>query len=224
MPDAPKPMMPALRCAVVDDEPLAVELLTNYVARLPNLELTGTATNALEAFGLLQHNAVDLLFLDIQMPRLTGIDFLKTLTRPPLVIMTTAYRQFALDGYELDVVDFLLKPILFERFMKAVGKAFQRQLPDSPEPASLPDSVAQAHLYIRVDREMVKVLLADIVWIESLKDYVRICTAHTQFVTYMRISSLEEKLPPDQFFRIHRSFIVAKNRITAFSSPGRSAE
>ena len=103
------------------------------------------------------------------MPRLTGIDFLKTLTRPPLVIMTTAYRQFALDGYELDVVDFLLKPILFERFMKAVGKAFQRQSPDSPETTPVAGSAAQPHLYIRLDREMVKVLLGDIVWIESLK-------------------------------------------------------
>ena len=218
MPDAPQTMMPKLRCVIVDDEPLAVELLTNYVARLPNLELVGTATNALEAFGLLQRNAVDLLFLDIQMPRLTGIDFLKTLTRPPLVIMTTAYRQFALDGYELDVVDFLLKPILFERFMKAVGKACQRQSPDSPAHASASGLVAQPHLYVRVEREMMKVLLADIVWIESLKDYVKICTVHGQLVTYMRISALEEKLPRERFLRIHRSFLVATDRITAFSS------
>jgi DNA-binding LytR/AlgR family response regulator len=217
MPDAPQTRTPKLRCAIVDDEPLAIELLTDYVTRLPNLELVGSCTNAIDAFGLVQRNGVDLLFLDIQMPRLTGIDFLKTLSRPPLVIMTTAYRQFALDGYDLDVVDFLLKPILFERFMKAVGKAFQRQLPERSEPALSSESGILPYLYIRVDKEMVKVLLTDIVWIESLKDYVKIWTDQRQYVTYMRISILEEKLPHEQFLRIHRSFIVARARITAFS-------
>lgn len=211
-------MTPKLRCALVDDEPLALELLTHYVAQLPNLELVGTCTNAVETFELLQSNVVDLLFLDIQMPKMTGIDFLKTLTRPPLVVITTAYRQFALDGYELDVVDFLLKPILFNRFMKAVSKAFQRHLPGVPDPFALPESGQKGYLYIRVDKEMVKVMLTDITWIESLKDYVKICTDQTQFITYMRISTLEDKLPSEQFLRIHRSFMVAKDKVTAFSN------
>ncbi|MFD2571458.1 LytR/AlgR family response regulator transcription factor [Spirosoma soli] len=211
-------MTPKLRCAVVDDEPLAVELLTSYIARLPDLELVGTSSNAVDAFGLVQRKAVDLLFLDIQMPRLTGIDFLKTLTRPPMVVMTTAYREFALEGYELDVVDFLLKPILFDRFMKGVGKAFQRRLPDTPEAASSNQPTAQSHLYIRVDKEVVKVLLTDILWVESMKDYVKIKTHQQTFVTYLRISYLEETLPSLQFIRIHRSFIVASAKITAFSA------
>lgn len=212
-------MIAKLRCVVVDDEPLAVELLTNYVERLPDLDLVGTSANAVEAFGLLQRRAVDLLFLDIQMPRLTGIDFLKTLSRPPMVIMTTAHREFALEGYELDVVDFLLKPISFERFLKSVGKALQRRQPDPAEPAaSLPQPASQSHLYIRVDKEMVKVLLTDILWVESMKDYVKIRAGQHVYVTYLRISYLEETLPPAQFLRIHRSFIVATGQISAFTA------
>lgn len=212
-------MMTKLRCAVIDDEPLAAELLTSYISRLPDLELVGTSNNAVDAFGLLQRKAVDLLFLDIQMPRLTGIDFLKTLSRPPMVVMTTAHREFALEGYELDVVDFLLKPISFERFLKSVGKAFQRRIPDVAEPATdAPPSAAQSHLYIRVDKEMVKVLLTDILWVESMKDYVKIRTVQQVYVTYLRISYLEETLPSSQFLRIHRSFIVAKDRISAFTA------
>lgn len=206
-----------LKCLVVDDEPLAVDLVVSYVDKIPDLELVGTCANAVEAFSVLQRKPVDLLFLDIHMPRLTGIDFLKTLTRPPLVIITTAYREFALEGYELDVVDFLLKPILFDRFLKAIGKVYQRRLPDAPQPPASADVPAQAHLYIRVDKEMVKVHLNDILWIESMKDYVKIRTVQQQFVTYLRISYLEEKLPPERFVRIHRSFIVAKDKISAFT-------
>lgn len=208
-----------LRCAVVDDEPLAVELLTGYINRLPDLELVDTSSNAVDAFGLLQRKTVDLLFLDIQMPRLTGIDFLKTLSHPPMVIMTTAHREFALEGYELDVVDFLLKPISFERFLKSVGKAFQRRQPETLESATdLLQPTAQSHLYIRVDKEMVKVLLTDILWVESMKDYVKIRTAQQLYITYLRISYLEETLPSSLFLRIHRSFIVAKDRISAFTA------
>lgn len=207
-----------LRCLVVDDEPLAAELIGAYVGKVPDLHLSGICTNAVDAFGWLQGEPVDLLFLDIQMPRLTGIELLKTLTRPPLVIMTTAYREFALEGYELDVVDFLLKPIPFDRFLKAVGKALQRKPADYPTVSDEPRADAPAYLYLRVDKEMVKVPLTDILWVESMKDYVKIRTAEQTFVTYLRISYLEEKLPPAQFLRIHRSFLVAVNRISAFST------
>ncbi|WP_128544597.1 LytR/AlgR family response regulator transcription factor [Larkinella soli] len=207
-----------MRCLIVDDEPLAADLIASYMEKVPYLEPVGLCHSAEDAFQLLQRKPVDLLLLDIQMPRLTGLDLLRTLPQQPQVIITTAYREFALDGYELDVVDFLLKPILFERFLKAIGKAWQRRQTET----MLPDKEGKSpsHLYVRVDREMVKVQLDEILWVESMKNYIKIRTAERQLVTYLKISSLEEKLPPDRFLRIHRSFLVAVDRVQAFNPTG----
>ncbi|MEM6524209.1 MAG: LytTR family DNA-binding domain-containing protein [Bacteroidota bacterium] len=207
-----------IKCLIVDDEPLAVEIIESYLDRLDDMEVIGKCNNALRAFEILQKEEVNLLFLDIQMPKLTGIDFLKTLKNPPKVILTTAYREYALEGYELDVLDYLLKPISFERFFKAVSKVYTKEdAGDSLGLASRPGG-EEPYIYLKADKRMVKVLLNDIRYIESLKDYVRLKTSGRDVITHQTISYFEEKLPEDQFIRIHRSFIVPIKKIESFSA------
>lgn len=215
-----------LRCMIVDDEPLALDVLETFISRLDNLELVCRCNNAMEAYTCLQNEQVDLLFLDIQMPKLTGIDFLKSLANPPKVIFTTAYRDYAVEGFELNVVDYLLKPIAFERFLKAVSKvsALEQKTPAqaaaaTPVQSSFSGSdYKDAFIYLKADKKMVKVMLSDILYIESLKDYIRVKTEAKEIISYQKISFLEEKLPADKFLRIHRSFIVALDKIQAFSA------
>lgn len=207
-----------INCLVVDDEPLAAELVATHIAKTPELSLVGTCGNAIEAFSILQREPIDLLFLDIQMPRMTGWDLIKSLPTKPYIVITTAYREYALDGYEFDVLDFLLKPITQERFMKAIDKFHQRKSMPIELPPSVGDSYDQAYKYFKVNREMKKVFLKDILYIESLKDYVRIKTDKESLITYQRISYLEEKLPEDKFLRVHKSFIVAVDKIASLGS------
>ncbi len=215
-----------LRCLIVDDEPLALDVLETYIARLDNLELVCRCNNAVEAYNCLQKEQIDLMFLDIQMPKLTGIDFLKSLPNPPKVIFTTAYRDYALDSYELNAVDYLLKPISFDRFLKAVSKVAPAEAKAAPAtgiaatPVSEPavTNYKDAFIYLKADKKMVKVMLSDILYIESLKDYIRVKTETKEIISYQKISFLEEKLPTDKFLRIHRSFIVALDKIQAFSA------
>jgi DNA-binding LytR/AlgR family response regulator len=215
----------AIRCFVLDDEPLATDLLVEYINRLPDLELVGVSNSPTQALRLLQQPSstgapIDVLFLDIQMPRLTGFDLLRPLGYRPKVIFTTAFREYALDSYEFDVLDFLVKPISFERFLQSVGKIY-RFLPvatNPPEPAEPTNVAGRDYQYFKVDKEMVKLYLDDILWIESLKDYVRIHTVTGSLVSYLRISYLEEKLPPNRFIRVHKSFIVALDHIQAISA------
>jgi DNA-binding LytR/AlgR family response regulator len=210
-----------MKCLIVDDEPLAVQLLESYVQRIDGLVLIKSCSNAIEAFTLMQHKSVDLLFLDIQMPQITGLDLVKTLKDKPLTVLTTAYREYASEAYDLDVVDYLVKPILFERFLKSIGKVYQfRHLqPTAPESTASTSHTTyeDAYIYLKEDREMIKVFLKDILYIESLRDYVRVKTLEQQVITYQKISYLEQKLPENKFIRIHRSFIVALDKITAFT-------
>lgn len=204
----------AIKCIIVDDEPLAIEIVESYVARIDELELTGTFRNAIQAFAFLQQHPVDLIFLDIQMPKLSGIDFLRTLKNPPKVIFTTAFRDYALDGFELEVVDYLLKPIPFDRFLKAVGKVMQQ-----PSTATQKtESVSDDYVYFKVDKKMVKTKMTDVLYIESIKDYVKVKTGEREIITQQKISYLEESLPREQFLRIHRSFIVNVDKIDAYSA------
>ncbi|QDA61289.1 LytR/AlgR family response regulator transcription factor [Hymenobacter jejuensis] len=206
-----------LHCLLVDDEPPALEVLKAHVREVAQLELVGTCGNALEAFGMLQQHPVDLLFLDIKMPKILGTDFLRSLRHPPQVIFTTAYREYAYEGFELDAVDYLLKPVSLERFLKAVAKASKTDSGAAPEP--LHSVNPDAFLYFRIDRKMVKVVLRDILYVEGLKDYVKIHTvAGPPLVVKQTINGMEEKLPESNFLRIHRSFIVALDKIRTYNA------
>ncbi len=209
-----------IKCLVIDDEQPARDILRKHIEGVESLELAGSCNNAVEALSFLQSNNVDLLFLDIQMPHILGTNFMRTLKNPPKVIFTTAYRKYALEGFELDAVDFLLKPISFDRFLKAVNKVLQLNLqssiPESSETEKLKEP-AQPFLYFRSDRKMVKVLFNDILYIEGLRDYIRIFTASRTIVTKHLLVSLEEMLPENAFLRIHRSYIVSINKIDSFN-------
>ena len=210
-----------IRCLVIDDEPPARDILKKHIAGVDALELAGDCSNAVEALTFLQNNPVELLFLDIQMPHILGTSFVRTMKNPPKVIFTTAYRKFAVEGFELNAVDYLLKPISFERFLQAVNKVLQINLTGINHTGVSTD-VAQEQespfLYFRVDRRMVKVFLNDILFVESLKDYIKIVTTTKAIVTKQAISSLEELLPADSFIRIHRSYIIAVNKINSFNA------
>ena len=208
-------------CLAVDDEPPALEVLKKYISAVPNLQLAGTCADALEALTMLQQHTIDLLFLDIQMPQLSGTDLVRTLKNPPKVIFTTAFRKFAVEGFELDAVDYLLKPISFERFLKAVNKVMDTNLHSLDINNSNGDNKNRPEdtfITLRADRKNLKVFLNDILYIESLKDYIKVVTPAKTIVTKQSISSIEETLPKNQFIRIHRSFIVSINKIETFTN------
>ncbi len=203
-----------ITCLLVDDEPIALNILTDYVQKTGLLEVAGLCHSAVEAFAVLQRKPVDLLFLDIQMPQLSGLDMLRTLPHPPKTIITSAYRDYALEGYELDVLDYLIKPIPFERFMKAVGKVVTHK---QAVPVPSPLIGEEPFLFVREDRKLVRINQRDIVSLESLRDYIKITTVSRQVVTRQTMGYYEELLPNEQFLRIHRSFIVAMGKIEAIS-------
>ena len=211
-----------IKCLVIDDEPLAREILKQHIAGVEALELTGTCSNGVEAVSFLKEHLVDLLFLDIQMPQLLGTNFVRTLKNPPKIIFTTAYRKYAIEGFELDAVDYILKPISFERFLKAVNKVLQINITAGSASTPLPNEQHQetsnSFLYFRVDRKMVKVFYRDILFIESLKDYIKIFTSSKTIVTKYVLSTLEEMLPANEFLRIHKSYIVAIDKIESYNA------
>jgi two-component system, LytTR family, response regulator len=198
-----------LKCLIVEDEPLARNLLAEYVKKITYLELTEASSNPLHALEVLRSHPIDLMFLDIQMPEITGITLLKTLHKKPLVILTTAYSEYALESYDLDVVDYLLKPITFDRFLKAVDKASQR----INVPAVIADrpvsEEGKPFVFIKDGTKLVKINYDDILFVEGLKDYVTIVTKTQKIVSLQRLKSLETQLPPDKFIRIHHSYIIA---------------
>src|SRR5215813_5271596 len=209
------------RCLIIDDEPLAREILRQHISGVEALHLAGSCSNAVEAVSFLKEHPVDLLFLDIQMPQLLGTDLIRTLKNPPKVIFTTAYRKYALEGFELDAVDYLLKPISFERFLKAINKILQINFA-SDQTFSLPQEnrkePANSFLYFRADRKMVKVFFNDILFVEALKDYIKIVTPNKTIVTKYVLTTLADLLPTDEFLRIHKSYVVAINKIESFSA------
>jgi DNA-binding LytR/AlgR family response regulator len=201
---------------VVDDEPLAADLIKSYIETIDELQLAGVCHNALDAFAMLRVNNIDLIFLDIQMPKLTGLEFIRSLQKPPAIIITTAYREYAVEGFELDVADYLVKPVTFERFLKAINKVIARQQPTTIETPELHEN---PYVYYKVDRQMVKVYLKDILWIESIKDYIKVVLeGNKSLITYQRISYAEEKMPASLFLRIHRSYIIARNKVTGYGT------
>ncbi len=209
--------MKKIRCAVIDDEALARKYMKDYVSKVPFLELVGDYNSPLKVMPLIQDGKVDLLFLDIQMPDISGLDFLKSLDRKPYVVFTTAYREYALEGYDLDVVDYLLKPISFDRFLKATNKVHAKiQDKTSDQPAPLDDSNYHANfIIIRADRKHYKINYDDLIFIEGQRSYVTFHTSSKRITALASLKDLEEKLPENQFLRIHKSYIVSKKQIDA---------
>ncbi len=203
---------------IVDDEPLAQDVLETYIEKIPELHLVQKCNNAFEANEALKSNAIDLMFLDIQMPQITGIDFLKTLNKPPLVVFTTAYSNYAIEGFDLNALDYLLKPISMDRFLKAVHKAMDQLDLQQRDKAPAPSAEAgdrTEFIFVKADKKLVKVNFEEIIYIEGLKDYVIIRTDKGRIITLQTMKSLEDKLPVSQFKRIHRSYIVNISKINA---------
>ncbi|MEZ5197457.1 MAG: LytTR family DNA-binding domain-containing protein [Bacteroidales bacterium] len=207
------------KCMIVDDEPLAIDALRMLLEKFKGIEIMAACKDSFEALEVLQNKKIDLMFLDIQMPEVTGLNFLKSLNHPPKVILTTAYREYALDAFELDVIDYMLKPISHERLMKAINKYYEYASSDLQISDSVKNEVEEDdYLYVKSDRKMKKVLFKDILYIEGLKDYVHIIANQKNIITKHTLSELEKKLPAVKFIRIHRSCIVAMDKITAFTA------
>lgn len=204
------------KCLIIDDEPLAIKVLESHISSIPTLSVVGTCHNAFAAMEFLQKHQVDLIFLDIQMPKLMGHDFFRSLRNPPKVIFTTAYKEYAVDAFELEATDYLLKPITMARLMKAVNK-----LGGDPTPDIKTEKIVESEsfVYLRAERKMIKVGYDDILYIESMKDYVKVVRISDKpLFVKQSISSLEELLPPHLFLRIHRSYIVSLDKITAVTN------
>ena len=201
-----------IRCLIVDDEPLASKIIATYLKPIHNLELVKICHDSIEAFNLMNESEIDLIFLDINMPEISGIEFLKTLKNPPHVIITTAYREFAVESFELDVVDYLIKPIPLQRFMKAISKvnkliSFNEEREDTTS--------EDQFIFLKVDKKMIKVSLSEIYYIESLKDYIRVNTDSGSYITHQTLTGITDILPQNEFLRVHRSYTVHLEKVTA---------
>lgn len=207
-----------LRCLLIDDEPPALKVLARYISSIKGLEIVGKCRNAIEALGVLQNKTVDVIFLDIKMPRILGTEFLKNLPNPPKIIFVTAYREYAVDGFELDAVDYLVKPVSFERFFKAIVKLnrLMGKETNTALPSAAPD--AAAFVYLKVDRDMKKIFINDIEYIESWKDYVMVFLAGGKsLMVKQSISAMENLLSDHKFMRIHRSYMISLNKVSGYN-------
>jgi len=208
-----------LRCLLIDDEPPALKVLQSHIAQISGLEVVGTCRNAVEAIDLLHQKTVDVMFLDIKMPKIIGTVFLRSLSHPPKVIFVTAYRDYAVEGFELDAVDYLVKPVSFERFLKAINRLKRSADPPSPDGQNLYQPNPDAFVYLKADRSMQKVFLNEILYIESWKDYVKLFfTNGRNLLVKQPISAIENLLSCHKFLRVHRSYIVSLNKISGYNS------
>ena len=207
-------------CLIVDDEPLARDLIRSYINRLQNFKIIAECSDAMKALQVLREKEVDLMFIDIQLPQITGIEFLKTLKNPPKVVITTAHHEYAIDGFELDVVDYLLKPITFERFLKSVNKYYQVTQEEIQHEYSAVETnqTEEPFIYVKENKRILKVYLSEILYVEGLSEYVQIHTGKKKIITKTSLTSLEDKLPADGFIRIHKSFIVSMTKVEAFTA------
>jgi DNA-binding LytR/AlgR family response regulator len=207
----------SIKCLIVDDEPLAVKVLETHIENIPSLTVAGSCYNAFDAMERLKQGDIDLMFLDIQMPKLMGHEMLRTLRHSPKVIFTTAYKEYAVDAFELEAIDYLLKPVTLERLLKAVNKLNVSIVPPIKEENRIVEN--EGFVYFRADRKMIKVGYNEILYVESMKDYVKIVREHEKpLLVKQPISSIEETLPSNLFVRVHRSFIVSLQKITAFTN------
>lgn len=207
-----------LRCLLIDDEPPALKVLARYISSINGLEIAGQCSNAIEALGVLRHKPVDVIFLDIKMPRILGTEFLKNLSHPPKVVFVTAYREYAVDGFELDAVDYLVKPVSFERFFKAITKLNRLMGSETSEFVSSAAPASVAFVYLKVEKDMKKVFVNDISYLESWKDYVMVyLTDGKHFLVKQSITAMENLLSEYKFLRVHRSYIVSIDKITGYN-------
>lgn len=211
-----------IRTLIVDDEPHAIEILHKYAANIPEIEVVATCSHAIQAFQILQHHQIDLLLVDIKMPGLTGTDLVRSLKNPPMVIFTTAYHEFAVEGFDLNAVDYLVKPIPLNRFLRAIDKVMHiikgNKAGAYEEKQEVQIAPPVRHfLYLRIDRQTVKVDTDDINWIESIKDYIKVVTKQKIYVAKQKISVAEKLLPLGKFLRIHRSFIIPEARVEGYN-------
>ena len=206
--------MSEIKCIIVEDEPLAAKVLTDYISQVPFLKLQGTFKDAILATVFLQDNHTDLIFLDIHLPKLKGLAFLKTLTNPPAIIITTAYHQYAIEGFDLNVTDYLLKPIEFERFLSAVNKVKDWQ----SEKKQHIEKETKDHLFMSVQNKKIKILYSEILYIESQQEYIKIVTTKKEYFSKLTTNEMESLLPANLFKRIHRSYIVSLKKIDSYTS------
>jgi len=203
-----------IKCIVIDDEQPARELIATHLSNLPDFELRASFDNALDGFNYLQKNPVDLVFLDIQMPRVSGLELIRSLKVCPRIILTTAYREYAVEAFELEVMDYLLKPITQERFMKSISRFHFYNNAPTENPA-IPDSFDTAYIFLKIGKGQTKIFLKDILYIEGLKDFIKVHTPQKVFVASERLSYMEDKLPENKFARVHKSYIIALEKITS---------
>lgn len=201
-------------CYIVDDEPLAIKVIEQHLAKFSSFEICGTSTDPLEALSQIKERQPDLLFLDIQMPELTGLDLISAMQHKPQVVITTAYRDYAVEGFELNVLDYLVKPIPFKRFVKTIDKFLDQKETNTKTTGETDQKI----LFIKANRKTIKLVLSEILYIEGVKDYVKIVLPQQTILTKISIGNFLKKLPEDQFIRVHKSFIVAKQKITAYTA------
>jgi len=207
-----------LRCLLIDDEPPALKILASYVSNINGLEIVGQCKNALEALDVLNQHTVDVIFLDIKMPKILGTEFLKNLSHPPKVIFVTAYRDYAVEGYELDAVDYLVKPVSFERFFKAITKLNRMMGKETISTSVDYKSNPEAFVYLKVDKDMKKIFVNDIVYIESWKDYIKLFLVNgNNLIVKQTITAMENLLSEHKFMRVHRSYMVSLNKISGYN-------
>lgn len=211
-------MSDKVTCMIVDDEPMAREIISSFVGKIHNLELVATCKNVSEAFSVLQKESIQLIFLDINMPEISGLSLAKSIQHKSQVIFTTAYREYAIEGFDLQAVDYLLKPISFDRFLKAVQKYFDLHISKETVKKEVQYLEKETSIFVRSDRKMVKVRFKEINYIESLSDYVKIFTDKETIITRETISNIESKLPSNEFLRTHRSYIVSIPKIDSFTN------
>lgn len=210
--------MSKISCVIVDDEPVARDILASYVAKIPNLELVKSCKNAMEAFEVANQQKIDIFFLDINMPDISGLSLAKSINQKSKIIFTTAYREYAIDGFNLEAVDYLLKPISFDRFLQAINKYFQG-IPVTENEQKVPSTVIKSNfIFVRSDRKMVKINFEEMLYVESLSDYIKIYLSDKTITTRETISNIESKLPTKNFLRIHRSYIVNLNKAVSYTN------
>ena len=202
-----------IRCVIIDDEPLAINVIENHLKHFDHVDVVETFTNPLKAFRVMEQEKVDVIFLDINMPQMTGFSFIENLNHKPIIIITTAYREYAVKSFELDVLDYLVKPIPFNRFLKTMNKIYQQvYISNTTADSNLQQ---EPHIFLKVNKKLIKVILNDILYIESLKDYIKVITKVGDYVVHKSLTAITEELPQASFMRIHRSYTISINKIEA---------